>query len=199
MFMQKIYFFCVRLINYNLFMMIFDFFGQEDCNFIAYSSILTFAAYLILARALNMAAGESCHAKLNKANAVFLAIYLAEAAAYCIIKGLFSIDILAAIIGGIFIFVSLQQIYFMALVGLAKKSVSVNIVETALQMEKTDEKKIYEKFSANTDYIRINRLSQMRFLGLAKEKNGIFSITERGRFFNRLGNLILKIWGLKRL
>ena len=180
-------------------MMIFDFFGQKDCDFLAYSAILTFAAYLILARMSNMAAGESCHARLNRANVVFLAIYIVEAAVYCIMNGVFSIDILAAIIGGIFIFVSLQQIYFMALVGLAKKSVSVNIVETAMQMEKPDEKAIYGKFSANTDYIRLNRLSQMRFLGLAEEKNGVFAITERGRFFNRLGNLILKIWGLERL
>lgn len=179
-------------------MEIFDFFGNTQCNFMAYSSIAMFAIFLVYARIFNLAAGESCHARLNKANAVFFAIYLIIALAYCIVNSVFSIDIAAAILGGSFVFVSLHQIYLMAFVGLAKKSVSASIVEMAGKKDMS-EKDLEKMFSSNTDEIRLNRLEQMKFLGLATETEGKFTITKRGSFFNRQGNSILGIWGLERL
>ena len=184
---------------YNLFMEIFDIFGNAHCNFMAYSAAAMFAVFLIFARIFNMAAGEACHARLNRANAAFLAVYSVIAAAYCVINKCFSLEIAAAMLGGIFIFVSLHQIYFMALIGLAKKSVSAGIVEKAMETGNIPEKTLKGKFSGNSDAIRMNRLEQMKFLGLAAEKNETYKISGRGRFFNGLGNLILKIWGLERL
>ena len=184
---------------YNLFMEIFDIFGNAHCNFMAYSAAALFAVFLLFARIFNMAAGESCHARLNRANAVFLAVYAAISAGYCITNKCFSLEIAAAMLGGIFIFVSLHQIYFMALIGLAKKSVSAGIVEKAMETGNMPEKTLKDKFSGNSDAIRLNRLEQMKFLGLAEEKQEKYRITARGGFFNRLGNAILKIWGLERL
>lgn len=180
-------------------MNILDFFGQPDCNFIIYASAAVFLIFLLTARIKNMAAGASCHARMNKANFFFLLVYMAAVAAYCILRHVFTIQILAAFIGGIFIFVTLQQIYLMALIGLVKKSVSVTVVEAAEMTEGIEEKELKKKFSGNADAVRLNRLEQMKYLGLAEETQNIFKITGRGKFFNALGNIILKIWGLERL
>lgn len=180
-------------------MFIFDFFGQADCNFMIYASVSVFIIFLIFARLRNMAAGASCHARLNKANAFFLLAYIAAAIAYCCLKHIFNIQVLSAFAGGVFVFVTLQQIYLMALIGLVKKSVSVTVVESAEMPEGIIEQELKNKFSGNTDAVRLNRLEQMKFLGLATEEKNRFTITGRGKFFNALGNAILKIWGLGRL
>lgn len=178
-------------------MAMLDFFGNAVCNFMIYCSFFIFIVFLAFMRIMNMAAGKTCHAKLNKANFYFLLAYIAIGLT-CLCRS-FSWHLAAAFAGGIFLFITLQQIYFMALVGLAKKSVSVTIVEAAEDSNGIEENKLTEKFSGNADAVRLNRLEQMKFLGLATEQKGKYIITGRGKFFNALGNIILKIWGLERL
>lgn len=175
-----------------------DFFGSGEYNHLFNLSILLFIAYAVIAIIFRLPSGEHCHAKLNRINALFLALYLMFAAIYCMIHGILDFQAFAAIVGGVFTFITLQQIYFMAVIGLIKKSVSVTILEAA-EHGNYNEDEIKQIFLRNTENIRLNRLEQMKFLGLAKENTGTYKITKAGRFFNAFGSLILKIWGLKRL
>lgn len=146
-----------------------------------------------------MAAGKNCHARLNKLSFYFLIAYVITSMFYCAFKQAFNIQILSAFISGCFIFITLHHIYFMAFIGLAKKSVSVNILEDIERLNGTDENYLISQYAQKTEAIRLNRLEQMKFLKMATEKDNIYTITKQGIFINKLGNFILNLWGLRRL
>lgn len=172
-------------------------------NVILWGAPAFFCAFLLCVLAAKLASGENCTARLNRANLLFFIPYALTSLVFPAATGRLHFSLLPAFAAGSIIYFSLHYMYLMAFIGLAKKSVSVNILAdirdlgaggTAVTMAAL---LAHEK--AKIAYVRQNRLSQLEVLGMAQRQQTEYRITPRGRFLNRLGNTILKIWNLKRL
>lgn len=178
---------------------IYSFYADPAENFMVWNALLTFAAFLLAVLAGKLAARANCHAPMHRLNFRFFALYAAAAAAFCAYTGRLNLNLAAAFAIGAAIYFSLHRIYLMALVGLAKRSVSVNLLETTLALPPgAGETALLERYARRVSDIREDRLNQMVALGLATRNGEEYTITPSGRLFDRLGNLALKLWGLRR-
>ncbi|HNW43985.1 MAG TPA: hypothetical protein PKI19_05730 [Elusimicrobiales bacterium] len=164
-----------------------------------------FGVFQLFVLAARLASGENCTARLNKIHLLFFLPYTLTSFIYCAGTGQLRLSLLPAFAAGCFIYFSLHYIYLNSFIGLAKKSFSVNILADirALAEGSPDGTVALPALLAHekvkTDYVRLNRLSQLAALGLAERRQTEYRITPRGRFLNRLGNAVLKCWNLRRL
>lgn len=180
---------------------------QKDCNFF-WLSICLFVIFAFLVFIKKLAKYEDCYQKINKMHFLISLTYLPITITIALITQRFNFNFhfLTAISVGIFIYFSLHYTYLFALIGLVKKSISINILADAISLS-VDEKTVLEKqlieFQVNKsngiNFIRNDRLKQMIALRLAAKNEEVYSITKRGRFANYLRNTILKVWNLEQL
>lgn len=173
-------------------------------NLIVWGALAAFGVFLAFVLAAKTASGENCHARLNRMNLLFFIPYAAAVVFFSALAGRRDLSLLADLAAGGFIYFSLHHIYLMALMGLAKKSVSVNILDDIGKLAAgagtagISEDALLEHETAKISYIRENRLGQMLALGMARKTGAEYRITRLGSFLNRLGNAILKFWNLRR-
>lgn len=169
-------------------------------NLIFWGAITAFAAFLLLVLAAKLASGKDCQARLNKTHFYFFLPYALTVAVFLVSDGHFSLNRLTALTAGAFIYFSLHYIYLQGLVGLAKKSVSVNILGSiaAAGTGQVTEDSLLAQEEEKIRLIREDRLQQMLILGMAVKNDSIYRLTTRGRFLNSLGCAILKVWNLRR-
>lgn len=175
-------------------------------NFNLISSVLFFLLFLFLMIFLKLASGNDCYSKMNKLHIrLYFPYVLSSFLYYFTLVEKTDYSFLSLLVGS-FIYFSLHYVYLFSLVGLSKKSISINIL--------TEAKKILESgtvlsFSSlvdhlncsdvNLEFIREDRLKQMLILEWATKDEDRFRLTPKGRIFNKLGDFILKIWNLGRL
>ena len=169
-------------------------------------SFLLFALFLLHVVVFKIASGVSSYQNINRLHLKYFFIYLSFSISLLLYGDLINLNGLLLFLIGSFIFYSLHYVYLFSLIGLAKKSISINILssihkvaekETTVTIAKvTDEMKMNNIAIEN---IRENRLLQMTHLGFAIKKKDLFSITTHGKIVNTIGSIVLKIWNQKRL
>jgi len=172
-------------------------------NVILWGAPAFFCAFLFFVLASRLASGENCTARLNRTNLLFFIPYALTSLVFPAATGRLHFSLLPAFAAGCLIYFSLHHMFLMAFIGLAKKSVSVNILADIQALgaggATVTMAALLAHEKAKIAYVRQNRLSQLEVLGMAQRRQTQYLITPRGRFLNRLGNAILKIWNLKRL
>tara|TARA_Y100000590_G_scaffold470454_1_gene665234 strand:- start:104531 stop:104962 length:432 start_codon:yes stop_codon:yes gene_type:complete len=143
---------------------------------------------------------------MNKLHKKIFFIYILGAFTYSFYLGELNQFPFISFIVGSFIFLSLHYVYLFSLVGISKKSISINILANIKNLSSDGENssvkalcEFMNKEENGLDYIRENRLRQMELLNWAKLENGQYHLTPKGKLFNQMGNTVLKIWNLKRL
>jgi len=175
-------------------------------NYLLFGALGFFLIFVLLVLIFKLAAGEDCYSKMNKLHKKIFFIYILGAFSYSFYLGELNQFPFISFIVGSFIFLSLHYVYLFSLVGISKKSISINILANIKELStdgvNTSAKKLSEFMSSKEnglDYIRENRLKQMELLNWAEVKESQYHLTTKGRLFNRMGNTVLKIWNLKRL
>lgn len=179
--------------------------NQMDSVYI-WASVFLFIFFACLVLIKQLAKGEDCYQKINKTHFYIFLPYLPIATIFALITHRLDFSFLIAISIGTFIYFSMHYIYFFALIGLVKKSISINILADAVSLS-LDKKTVSQtqllELQANKTngitYIRNDRLVQMLVLSLANKNMERYSITKRGRFANYLRSTILKAWNLEQL
>lgn len=173
-------------------------------NVFIWGAVLFFTVFLLTALGARLAAGSDPYTRLNRAHSLLFIPYLCAALIFAYKSGELSPALLPALIVGCFVYFGLHYVYFFALVGLVKKSISVNLLCDIDAMAAGKEVPVpdtaflaHEK--AKLDLIRRDRLDQMVTLGMAFRNAGIYTITRKGRLGNFAGGLVLRIWNLKRI
>lgn len=171
-------------------------------DLILWGAVVSFCLFAALTLAARLASGKDCYARLNRVHALLFIPYLSVSLLFAAGAGKPGLSLLPALAAGSFIYFSLHYVYLFPLVGLVKKSISVNLLADIDRLESStggaglDAFASYEK--ERFDFIRADRLNQMLVLKLAGKKGERYSITRRGRLVNRLAGLVLKIWNLER-
>lgn len=174
-------------------------------NVILWGAPVFFCAFLLCVFTFKLASGENCSARLNKINLLFFFPYALGSLLFCAVTGRLRFSLLPCFAAGSFIYFSLHYIYLMAFINLAKKSVSVNILSDIRDLGAGGQSgsvtmaALLAHEKEKIEYVRQTRLDQMVVLGMAERRQAEYRITRLGRFLNRLGNTILKIWNLRRL
>ena len=182
----------------------FSLYSDPADNALLWGAPVFFCAFLLFVLAGRLASGDNCTARLNRTNFLFFIPYALASLVFSAAAGRLDLSLLPAFAAGCFVYFSLHYIYLMAFIGLAKKSFSVNILADIRALGAGGRGApalaallAYE--NEKTAYIRAGRLSQMTELGMAVRSGPEYLLTPRGRFLNRLGNTILRIWNLRRL
>lgn len=173
-------------------------------NALLWGAVASFLLFLVIALAARLASGPDPYSKLNRAHSIIFIPYLCFSLFFAYRAGELSAALLPAILVGGFIYFSLHYVYFFALVGLVKKSISINLLSSLAALTPADggpvpEAQFLAQQKAVLDFIRRDRLGQMVLLGMATLEADRYSVTRKGRLGNFTGGLILKLWNLRRL
>jgi hypothetical protein len=174
-------------------------------NFNIIASLFFFFLFLFLMIFLKLASGEDCYSKMNKLHfRLYFAYLIAAGLYYFTLSSTASFSLLSLAVGS-FIYFSLHYVYLFSLVGLSKKSISMNVLAEAQKMIKSGKELTRSSLldhlncsNINLEFIRENRLKQMIILGWSNRKGERYHLTPKGRLFNKMGSLVLMIWNLGR-
>jgi hypothetical protein len=115
-------------------------------------------------------------------------------------------DLCTGILTGLYIYFSLHYVFIFPLIGICKKSISVNILESISYIEQTGSPCSIEKLAnqmehrnVSIDDIRCSRLDQMILLKFATKQGNLYQITPFGQSVHKFGEIVLNIWNQKRL
>jgi len=173
-------------------------------NFIIWGAAGTFCLFTVFVLAARLASGNEPYTRINRAHKLFFIPYLAGALLFAFRSGELKTALLPALAVGCFVYFSLHYVYLFALVGLVKKSISINLLADIYGLARVGGNGVAPAaFMAHEKeklaFIRADRLAQLTLLKMAEEKDGRYTVTARGRLLNGLGRLILRTWNLERL
>ena len=172
-------------------------------NFVLGGSLFFFCIFFLWVVLGKIASKKKIIAALNKAHFQIGICYVLSSIFVILWK--FPDDLpysLLALLVGLFCYFTYHYVFLMSIIGLAKKSISANIL--ALIKSFSGKCQMQELLKSYGDgrgfsFIKEDRLRQMLFLNFANENNLEYEITFRGKVINSLGRLILRIWNLERL
>jgi len=172
-------------------------------NFFILGAALSFLLFMLAARISRLASSKDPYSRLNRIHALIYIPYLLSALLFAWKSGEISPYLLPGLLAGTFIYFGLHYVYFFALVGLVKKSISVKLLSDLASLASGGSPVPPQAFltheKAALDLIRADRLGQMTLLGLANRAADTYTITPKGRFVNFAGGLALRLWNLRRL
>jgi len=178
----------------------FDFYGNAVYNYFIWGSLAFFFIFLCVVLFFKLGSGRDCIARLNKINAFFSLVYVAAGVVALFHFSLFDIQGLCAFLTGIFVFLTLHYIGLMGIIGLIKKSVSVNILSDMVNDPSSFKNGgMPAAYLSRREDIISNRLEQMKFLGFVSCSGGKYIVTGLGGLASGLADFFLSAWGLKRL
>lgn len=167
-------------------------------------AFFTFSLFYILLT--KTAQGDKSYSQINHIHLKIFFIYFLTLLCLAFLNNDFAARNILGFLVGSFIYFSLHYVYLFALVGLAKKSISINILVSIKKMEILNTRTSEEALSIymgkqNIGFgdIRENRLSQMTNLGFATIEEDKYQITLLGKIVDQIGSFIFKIWKLKRI
>lgn len=175
-------------------------------NFSIYSSFVFFLFFALYVLVKKTASGRNSYSKVNRIHQKIFLLYLISFFSYILIKKEINISALIGLLVGSFIYFSLYYVYFFSLIGLVKKSISINILvsikELELQKRPINEENLSAYMNAQKigiGDIRESRLQQMTNLGFATLDDSKYQISPFGKLVHQVGTIILKTWNQKRL
>lgn len=168
---------------------------------LVFSSI--FAITIII---LKTASKEDAYTRTNRIHFYIGIMYTAMVSCLAIYLGQAHMSLFTGILTGLYIYYSLHYVFIFPLIGICKKSISVNILESIFHIQQSGSPCSKETLAnqmalqnVSIDDIRNSRLDQMILLRFATRQNNHFQITAFGKRVHELGEIILSIWNQKRL
>lgn len=179
------------------------------------SAIETLSVYLALLFSLififaiiirKTASNEDAYTRSNRIHFYIGILYTAALTGLAIYLDQVNLNFCTGILTGLYIYFSLHYVFIFPLIGICKKSISFNILESISHIQQSGVPCSKVALAHNMalrnvsiDDIRASRLDQMIILKFATSKGNQFQITTFGKRVHELGEIILGIWNQKRL
>jgi hypothetical protein len=184
--------------------------------FPVYESVIeTLSIYLALFFALiftftiiirKTASKEDAYARSNRIHLYIGILYTTTLSSLAIYLGQVNVSFCTGILTGLYIYCSLHYVLIFPLIGICKKSVSVNILEVIFHAQqsvgpcsKATLANQMARRNVSIDDIRSSRLDQMIILKFATKHADHYHITTLGKRVHELSEFLLVIWNQKRL
>lgn len=185
-------------------------------QFPAYESVIeTLSIYLALFFASififtiiirKTASKEDAYARSNRIHFFVGILYTTTLSNLAIYLGQVNVSFCTGLLTGLYIYCSLHYVFIFPLIGICKKSVSVNILEVISHAQQSvgpcSKATIANQMAlrnVSIDDIRSSRLDQMIILKFATKHSDLYQITTLGKRVHEIGEFILSIWNQKRL
>lgn len=173
-------------------------------NIAIFLAVVFFVVFLLAVVFGKTASAEDAYRPTNRLHFRIGVLYCATVAAFAIIKGDMGQQAALGLLTGLYVYATLHYVFVFPLIGLVRKSISVEILNTigsasgcCIHRDTVVNK--MASAGAGVSDVRKNRLLQMCLLQLAKNNNGQFSISTRGKFVHVTGERVLQLFKLKRL
>lgn len=179
------------------------------------STIETFSIYLAFVFssifaftiiACKIASNEDAYTRANRIHFYIGIIYTVTISFLAIYFGQIHKSFFTGVLTGLYIYYSLHYVFIFPLIGICKKSISINILESIFHIQQSSDQCSKETLvnqmalqNVSIGDIRNSRLEQMILLKFATRQNNHFQITAFGKRVHELGEIILSIWNQKRL
>lgn len=171
-----------------------------------YLTPIFFAFFLITIIIRKTATKEDAYTQTNRVHLYIGTLYVTTLVGLAIYLHQVNADFFTGILTGLYIYFSLHYVFIFPLIGICKKSISINIMESIFHIERTGspcskaslDNQMARRNAGIAD-IRKNRLDQMVLLGFATAQGNHYQITSFGQKVHELGEIILGIWNQKRL
>jgi hypothetical protein len=179
------------------------------------SAIETLSVYLALLFSLififaiiiwKTASNEDAYTQSNRIHFYIGILYAAALTGLAIYLNQVNLNYYIGILTGLYIYFSFHYVFIFPLIGICKKSISINILESISHIQKSgvpcSKVTLANNMAlrnASIDDIRSSRLNQMIMLKFATSQGNHFQITFVGKRVHELGEIILGIWNQKRL
>jgi hypothetical protein len=171
-----------------------------------YLAPIFFAFFLLTIIIGKTASKEDAYTQANRVHFNIGTLYVATLVGLAIYLHQVNADFFTGILTGLYIYFSLHYVFIFPLIGICKKSISTNIMESIFHIEQTgspcSKAALADQMAgrnAGIADIRKNRLDQMVLLGFATAQGNHYQITSFGQKVHELGEIILGIWNQKRL
>jgi hypothetical protein len=175
-------------------------------TFSVYLAPIFFAFFLLAIIIRKTASQEDAYTQSNRVHFRVGTLYATTLIGIAIYLHEMNANFLTGILTGLYIYFSLHYVFIFPLIGICKKSISVNIMECIYHIEQTGSpcsKKTLsnqmEHRNTSIDDIRSSRLGQMVLLKFATTKHNRYRITPFGKKVHGFGEIILNILNQKRL
>lgn len=175
-------------------------------NLCIYGAVIFFVLFLAIIIAKKSAAKKSTYTAVNTIHFRIMLIYIFAAFIIALMENSINFNFLIGIMVGLFTYLSLHYVFLFSLIGLCRKSISVSILTSARKILKDGKSiktaeliKEMKLKGLDTTGLRNSRLEQMTYLGFATSDGNVYVISWLGRAINQIANLIIDMYGLKRL
>jgi membrane-associated HD superfamily phosphohydrolase len=167
-------------------------------------AVVFFVTFLLAVVFGKTAAAEDAYRPTNRLHFRIGVLYCATAVAFAIVKGYTDYEAALGLLTGLYIYGTLHYVFVFPLIGLVRKSISVEILSTigSVSSSGADRDAVVRKMTlagTGVSDLRKNRLLQMCLLKLARNDHGDFRISARGKFVHVTGECVLQLFRLKRL
>jgi len=166
----------------------------------AFLSLVTgFLAFLVYCRTVGVFGPVNYFARVAKIHLAFTLLSIAAFAAWCFLNAIPLADTLANGIALAVLFVLLYYGFFLQIIGLVKKSVSVGLLLRVAETGHCPLDTLVSSYAEGkgTDYLVETRIEQMESLGWAKRNGNTLRVTALGKKINSLYLFLKHFFGLE--
>lgn len=181
-------------------------YSSNIVNFCIYGSVAGFIVFMMYIVIKKTAAATDSYTQVNRIHSRILLLYVLTLVIVALSLNEANSEFLIGLGTGIFIYASLHYVFVFALIGLSQKSISIQILIAGQAISGKGEDITSKRLTAHMQLqksdinaLRHSRLQQMTHLRFAKMDGHIYTITSVGRLVDRIGDAILKAYGLCRL
>lgn len=164
------------------------------------------AFFLLWIIIFKTAAREDAYSQVNRIHFNIGLTYVATLIGLAVYLKQFDLFFLIGLFVGSYIYFSLHYVFIFPLIGICKKSISINILESIFRIDQTvspcSKAALADHMAhrnAGIADIRQNRLEQMVLLKFATTQDNLYRITPFGKRVHELSEILLGIWHQKRL
>lgn len=169
-------------------------------------ALVFFAFFLTYARLKRLPASKHMYRDTNRAHFILFIGYTVTSIAFAERTGAWNEESLVAGALGAYVYFSLYYAFVFPFIGLARNSISINILTTIRQIEieglSAVRELIHDRMTESglgPQGLRESRLYQLTYLGLATHNEGKYRMTVVGRIVYRVMAIILSVWRQNRL
>lgn len=173
-------------------------------NIAIFLAIVYFVVFLFAVFFAKTAAAKDAYRPTNRLHFRIGVLYCATTVTYASVNGYTDFQAALGLLTGIYVYGTLHYVFVFPLIGLVRKSISVEMLSTigSASGSGTDRDTVVHKMTlagTGVSDVRTNRLLQMCLLKFANNDCGQFRISARGKFVHVTGERVLQLFRLNRL
>jgi hypothetical protein len=169
-------------------------------------ALVFFAFFLTYAWVKRLPASNHMYRDTNRAHFNLFIGYTVTSLAFIGGTGAWNEESMVAGAVGTYVYFSLYYAFVFPLIGLARNSISINLLTTIQRLEKEGQTPSLEaiqlrmaNLGLSAKDVRESRIYQLTYLGFAKSNGGKYSMTPFGMSVFKIMDIVLSIWKQRRL